>query len=170
MNHPLLTGNDLFRLVIVDYYDFYDIAMFRDFPGRSGSLRAEQSELFARLFAKIVNRQIKAGSGDVRGYGLSQRAETYKTNVRCHNLFYRTSCGLNKDSILISSLQNPNRAPHQLGAARRLRTHNGALRPRPGIPSLRGGSGDVHKAEGVTRRAFSYGRPLTAKKLFVELY
>ncbi len=34
----------------------------------------------------------------------------------------------------------------------------------------RGGSGDVHKAEGVTRRAFSYGRPLTAKKLSVELY
>jgi hypothetical protein len=105
MNHPLLPGNDPFRLVIVDYYDFYDIGMFRDFPGRSGGLRAEQSELFARLFAQIVNRQIEAGSGDVRSYGLSHRAETYKTNLRCHNFFYRTSRTLNKDSTLISSLQ-----------------------------------------------------------------
>ncbi len=33
----------------------------------------------------------------------------------------------------------------------------------------RGSAGDVHKTEAVTRRAFSYGRSLTAKKLFVEL-
>ena len=102
MNHPLLPGNNPFHLVIVDYYDFYDIAMFRDFAGRSGSLRAKQSEFFAWLFAEIVNRQIEAGSGDVRSYGLPHRAETYKTNLGCHNLFYRTSRNLSKDSTLIS--------------------------------------------------------------------
>jgi len=113
MNHSLLPGNDPFRLVIVDYYDFYDIAMFRDFPGGCGDLSAERSELFARLLAQIVNRQIETSTGNVRSYGLCHGAETYKTNLRGHNLFYRTSRTLNKESTLISSLQNPNRAPHQ---------------------------------------------------------
>jgi len=87
--------------------------MFRDFPGRTGGLRAKRSELSARLLAQIVNRQIETSTGNVRSYGLCHGAETYKTNLRGHNLFYRTSRTLNKESTLISSLQNPNRAPHQ---------------------------------------------------------
>ena len=33
MNHPMLSGNDPLRLSIVNDRGFYDIALFRNFPG-----------------------------------------------------------------------------------------------------------------------------------------
>ena len=84
MNHPMLPGNDPLRLGIVDHCDFDNIALFRDFPGRCGDPGAERSDLFARLFAQIANRELEAGSGDVRGHGLSHRAQSYKANIELH--------------------------------------------------------------------------------------
>jgi hypothetical protein len=97
MNHPMLSNNDLFRLGIVDDRDFYDIALFRNFAGRWDDRGAERSQLFARLFAQIANRQLEAGSGDIRGHGLSHRAEAYKANLRFHKFSYLKSCTSNKD-------------------------------------------------------------------------
>jgi hypothetical protein len=92
MNHPMLPANDPLRLGIVDDRDFYDIALCRNFSGRCDDPGPERSELFAPLFAQIVNRQLEAGSGDVRSHGLSHRAETDKSNFRCHNFFtYRAA-------------------------------------------------------------------------------
>jgi hypothetical protein len=87
MNHAMLPDNDLFRLGIVDDRYFYDIALFRNFPGRCDDPGAERSERLARFFAKIANRQLETRFGDVRGHGLSHRAETYKTNLSCHKFF-----------------------------------------------------------------------------------
>ena len=92
MNHPMLSGNDPLRLGIVDDRDFYDIALFRNFPGRCDDPGAERSELFAPLFAQIVNRQLEAGFGDVRSHGLSHRAEADKANLRLHKFFHLKSC------------------------------------------------------------------------------
>jgi hypothetical protein len=88
MNHPMFSGNDPLRLSIVNDRDFYDIALFRDFPGRCDNSGTERSELFARLLAQIANRQLKAGFGDVCGHGLSHRAEAYKANLRFHRFFF----------------------------------------------------------------------------------
>ena len=65
----MLPGNDSLRLGIVHHGDFYDIALCRNFPGRRGDSGTECSDLFASLFAQIVNRQLEAGPGDVRGHG-----------------------------------------------------------------------------------------------------
>jgi hypothetical protein len=83
----LFPGNDLLRLGIVNDCDFYDVALFCNFPGRCDDPGAERSELFARLFVQIANRQLKAGSDNVRGHGLSHRAEAYKPNLRFHKFF-----------------------------------------------------------------------------------
>ena len=80
----MLSGDDLLRLCIVDDCNFYDIALFGDFPGRCGDFGAERGERFARFVAQIVNRKLEAGFGDVRRHRLPHRAQTYKTNLGLH--------------------------------------------------------------------------------------
>jgi hypothetical protein len=92
MNDPMLSGDDLLRLRIVDNRNFDDVALFGDFPGRCGDFRAERSQRFARFVAQIVDRKLEAGFGDVRRHGLSHRAQTYKTNLGLHRFFLCEIC------------------------------------------------------------------------------